>query len=191
VTKQLTIAAVAGAFIATISGFLFVLLYERQGAPTIVIEDAPAKTEIVISIAGAVNAPGVYHLPSDARLNDAIVAAGGFAPDADLSGINLALRLDDEQSIEIPRQRRSAEGSPVATIGSSGSSTAADSAHININTADAVLLDTLPGIGPAIAGRIVEYRETHGPFTRIEELARVDGISAAMVDEMRDKITVE
>jgi competence protein ComEA len=183
--------AVAAAIVATVTAFFVLLLDDSHDAATIVTEDAPSQSEIAVSIAGAVKSPGVYRLSANARLNDAVSAAGGFADEADLSTLNLAARLEDEQQIVIP-----AHGLAVA-IGSPGPAMAATSSdenqanqRININVADAASLDTLPGIGPAIAGRIVGYREANGPFTRVEELARVDGISAAMVDKLRDQITV-
>lgn len=185
--KQFAVVFFAGALIATVTAFLFLALYERESTPTIVIEDALLDVEIVVSVEGAVNRPGVYRLPGGARLNDAIVAAGGFAPGADFSELNLASRLADEQRVVIPFVGGPSRASPVAR----GDADSQDGdGLINVNAAGVQELDTLPGIGPVLAERIVAYRQANGPFTRVEELARIDGISPAMVDELRDRVTV-
>jgi competence protein ComEA len=191
VTRKLALYALAAAIVATVTAFLVLLLDDGHDAATIVIEDAPSQSEIVVSLAGAVKSPGVYRLSADARLNDAVSAAGGFTDEADFTTLNLAARLEDEQQITIPiRGVAVAVGSPGPAIAATSGDKDEANPRININTADAASLDTLPGIGPAIAGRIIDYREANGPFTRVEELARVDGISAAMVDKLRDQITV-
>jgi len=187
--KQYAVISAAAALVASIAVALFFVLYGHESAPPIVIDDSAFRTEVVVSVEGAVTAPGVYHLPNDARMVDAITAAGGFASGADLSEVNMAARLTDEQRIVILSSGPDLAGSPMsATAGVTSESAGAP--LININTADALELDSLPGIGPVLAGRIVTYREANGPFTRIEELARVDGISMATVDKLRDRITV-
>ena len=187
--KQCAVISAAAALVASIAVALFFVLYGHESAPPIVIDDSAFRTEVVVSVEGAVTAPGVYHLPNDARMVDAITAAGGFASGADLSEVNMAARLTDEQRIVILSSGPDLAGSPMsATAGVTSESAGAP--LININTADALELDSLPGIGPVLAGRIVTYREANGPFTRIEELARVDGISMATVDKLRDRITV-
>lgn len=186
-SKSMAITVAATALVASISAFMVVLLYDGRGAPSIVIEDAPAEVEIAVSVEGAVTVPGVYYLSGDARLIDAITAAGGFSPSADVTRLNLAERLLDEQQIVIPALVHGF-ASPVAD---SPEPVATNSTNaVDINTADIEALDQLPGIGPAIAQRIIDYREAQGPFTRVEELARVDGISPAMVEELNNLITV-
>jgi competence protein ComEA len=186
-TKSVAVAVAATALIATVGAFLVLFLYDGRDQPEIVIEDGLARTEIMVSVDGAVIDPGAYRLKGDARLADAIEAAGGFAPSADFSGVNLAERLEDEQQIIIPALVNGS-ASPVAD---SPSDADENQIHaVNINTADIAKLDQLPGIGPVLAQRIVDYRESNGAFTRVEELARVNGISPAMVEELGDQITV-
>lgn len=155
-----------------------------RGAPEIVIEDAALSQRIAVEVVGAVSTPGVYRLDGDARVQDAIDAAGGARADADLTGLNLARRLDDEERLEIPSTR------VVATPTTSAAPAAVKNGTININTASAEELDALPGIGPALAGRIVAYRQQHGPFASVEELSNVSGISPKMVETLRPLISV-
>ena len=166
----------------------------RQAAPAIVISDEAASQRIAVEIHGAVATPGLYWLSGDARIQTAIDAAGGAAVNADLSGVNLARRVADEEQIEIAFVSDPAAASPVGATdppASASSSKAAEaSGKININLASATELDALPGIGPALAGRIVAYREQHGSFASIEELSNVKGISTRMVDDLRDLISI-
>jgi competence protein ComEA len=190
--KTLAVIA-AGATVGLIVGFIVVTLVDANRGAKIVIEGAPSDVEIAIWVDGAVATPGVYRLSGDGRMNDAIEAAGGVTGDADLSGINLASRLSDAQHVVIPSLSVSAVAADGATPTANAAGPAAAvpaSKLIDINTASETELDTLPGIGPVIASRIVAYRDANGRFARVEELARVEGISSAMVDKLRDLITV-
>jgi competence protein ComEA len=163
---------------------------DNRAKPAIVIDDPRPDATIVVSVEGAVSTPGVYNLRGDARVQDALNVAGGPLPGADLARINLAGRLHDEERLVIPWSR-----SPTATTvvpGANPSAVPTVDGHglININTADAGLLETLPGIGPALAEAIVTYREQNGPFGTVDELAEVSGISLRMVDELRSLVTV-
>lgn len=172
------LAAVA---LGIVLGVAALRVFDDRSAPPIIVRDAAQSRTISVQVSGEVAAPGVYDLDPDARLEDAIRAAGGATSDADLAALNLARRVRDGEDIEIPRIRPTpGPGTPVAEDGDE---------RININTATADELDTLPGIGPALADAIIEYRETSGPFGSIDELARVPGISARMVDAMRDQVT--
>ena len=183
---------IGGAFAiiaAAVIGFYGVRLSHERSAPAIVIGNESLSQPIAVQVSGAVATPGLYRLPPGSRVQDAIDAAGGTTEDADLSGINIARRLDDEEQLEIasnatapPAAANSAVLPPVAT--------AAAGAKININTASATELDGLPGIGPALAAKIVSYRTANGPFAGIEELSNVSGISPRMVDDMRGLITI-
>jgi competence protein ComEA len=187
VTQRLVLAVLVGITAAVTIVFGGYLLLDARDAPPIVFSDPAASATVVVAIDGAVVNPGTYGLPATARVQDAIDAAGGLAPNADVAQFNPAQRLRDEQQIHIP-----AVATAVAENGGYGVRTApsaADDGRIDINRATADELDELPGIGPAIAARIVEFREDNGPFGSIDELARVDGISARMVDELRDLIT--
>jgi len=147
---------------------------------------APAISgDIVVVVEGAVATPGLVQLPAGSRLQAAVEAAGGFASNADASGLNLAARIGDGEHITISAMPT------LATPSDGGNGTPADSASslININTSGVSELDQLPGVGPAIAQRIVDYRETNGPFDSVDELAEIDGIYEVMVEELRPLVT--
>jgi competence protein ComEA len=172
------------------SGYLLLRVWDGRAAPPIVIEDPRPNATIVVSVEGAVATPGVYRLKGDARVQEALDAAGGPTSDADIARINPAARLHDEQRLIVPASagHGDAGGSAAPTAVSDGAGPA--TALVNINTASAEMLDALPGIGPVLAERIVAYREANGPFRSVDELAEVDGISLAMVDEIRSLLTV-
>jgi competence protein ComEA len=141
----------------------------------------------------------VYFLPSGSIIRDAIAAAGGLAPDADRERINQALELRDQQQIHVPRLGETDPPPPVQGGSTQpettdpGNNTAPDqpAGAININTANLEELDSLPGIGPAIAQRIIDYRETNGNFARIEDITEVSGIGEATFAKIKDMIVVE
>jgi competence protein ComEA len=143
--------------------------------------ETPSASEIQVYVAGAVNRPGVYYLNDGDRWIDAVEAAGGPAPDADLEAANLALRLHDEDQVVVPRLGEQAV---------LASTQAPQDELIDINTAPAYLLDDLPGIGEVRSQRIVDSRERDGPFSRIEELVERQIISQSVFDQIRDLITV-
>ena len=172
------VAAVALGFVL---GVAALRIYDDSSKPEIVIRDAAQARTISVQVGGAVVSPGVYRLDPDARLADAIQAAGGASADADLAQLNLARRMTDGEDVEIPVV--------LPTPGPGTVVSAVDAGLIDINTASAEELDSLPGIGPALADAIIEYRSDNGPFGSVDELARVPGISARMVDNMRDLIT--
>ena len=136
--------------------------------------------QVVVHVAGAVASPGVYSVADGARVIDAVTAAGGFAIDANPDAINLAAKVSDGQRIYVPRVGESV----VAADG------AVESGPINLNQATAEQLDTLPGVGPATAAAIISYREQHGPFASVDDLADVRGIGPAKLDALRGLVTV-
>jgi competence protein ComEA len=170
--------------IAGLCGIVIVLtgliLLDWQASPEIDIRFDPA-VPIAVYIAGSVATPGTYALPANARVNDAIVAAGGLLQNADTAAINPAARIGDGEQIVIPALAGTTGSTPVAGNPAGG--------LVNLNTASAAELDTLPGIGPVLAGRIIEYRELHGRFSTIDQLLEVDGISRSTVEELRDLVT--
>lgn len=152
-------------------------------------EHAPAG-EVVVHVVGQVNRPGLITLPEGARIADAVEAAGGPTGTADLSGVNLAREVADGEQLRVP-----AAGEVVAAPDSGGSGApeaggAAGDGIVDLNTADAALLDTLPGVGPVIAERIVAWRDENGAFTSVDELGEVDGIGPALLDKIRDSVRV-
>jgi competence protein ComEA len=145
------------------------------------LDDAPSAAEIQVYVAGAVNRPGVYFLNDGDRWIDAVEAAGGPTEDADLEAINLARRLQDEDQVLVPRLGEQAV---------LGSAQAPQNERININTAPAAVLDSLPAIGEVRSQRIVDSRDRDGPFSRIEELVERKLIPQSVFDQIRELITV-
>ena len=188
--KTIKIAAIAGAVIIAIIAICG-YLYVRRQADTDKLLSAEEvsqsqnaqsnSSEIVVHVAGAVNAPGLVHLKSNGepRVADAIEAAGGATASADLDSLNLARVIADGEKITVPDKTAQTAD---ANAGSAG--------VININTADAEQLQTLPGIGKVMAEGIVDYRTKHGGFSTIEEIKEVDRIGDKLFEKIKDKITV-
>lgn len=144
-----------------------------------------ASGEVVVHVAGAVSSPGVYTLPADSRVDDAVRAAGATA-DADLSQLNLAQKLADGQKITVPVAGATpADGSSAATTADSD-----NGGLININTATQEELESLPSIGEVRAQAIITYREEHGGFRTIDELKEVSGIGDKIFADISPHITV-
>jgi competence protein ComEA len=148
-------------------------------------EATPTPRPLRVYVSGAVNRPDVYTLPPDSIVKDALMAAGGPAENADLDRINLALPVSDGQHVYVPL--RGEVNPPVQPP----SDQRAPSTKININTADQAALDSLPGIGPVIAQRILDYRQANGPFDRIEDIMNVSGIGQGTFEKIRDLITTD
>jgi competence protein ComEA len=153
---------------------------DRMTPVTIAISASPEQ-DIQVDVRGAVASPGVVTVQPGSRLQHVADAAGGFLPDADMSKLNLAGRVGDGEVVVIPSVNDPA-ASAVAPSPGSG--------LVDINTATEAELLELPGIGDVLSGRIVAYREEHGPFSSVDELQLVEGISPRMVDELRPFITV-
>jgi competence protein ComEA len=142
---------------------------------------------VVVHIAGAVVAPGVYALAGSPRVTDAVAAAGGVSADADANAVNLAAPVRDGERVYIPKV---GEAAPLV-IGASGLATPPGPAGpVNLNSATAEQLDTLPGVGPATAAAIVTHRQQHGPFLTVDQLGDVRGIGPAKLDALRGLVTV-
>ena len=145
----------------------------------------PTPATINVYVTGAVKNPDVYALPLNSIVKEAVLAAGGATEDADLDRINLAAKLVDQMQIYVPRK---GEGQLPVPPDGSAPNTADD--KININTASVEELDKLPGIGPSLAGAIIDYRTKNGPFQQIEEINDVKGIGDALFEKIKDQITV-
>jgi competence protein ComEA len=141
---------------------------------------SPSRTKLlVVDVAGAVRRAGLVRLSSGARVADAIARAGGFARSADHDGVNLAAPVSDGQQVVVPS--RVAGGAAVG----SASSGAAPAGPISLSAATAEQLDTLPGVGPVTAQKIVQYRTQHGAFHAVDELDAIPGIGPARIDTLR------
>ena len=163
-----------------------------------------APTELVVHVSGAVTSPGVVRLPPGARVDDALRAAGGATGDAELAAVNLARPVVDGEQIHVPvpgeeppavaAPAPAEEGAPAGDATGAGDGAAggggADGGLIDLNTASVAELDELPGVGPAIAQRIVDHREQNGPFESVDQLEEVSGIGPATLEKMRDRATV-
>jgi competence protein ComEA len=148
---------------------------------------------VAVHVAGRVRRPGLVRLPAGSRVQDAIRAAGGATPGADLDAISLARRLTDGEQIRVP-----APGDPAPPLGQGAAgpggpagpgTPGATPAPLDLNTASVEQLDTLPGVGEVTAGRIVAYRTAH-PFTAVDELLEVPGIGQRRFDQLKDLVTV-
>ena len=152
------------------------------------------KKEIVVHITGEVKKEGVVYLEEGSRVVDAIKKAGGETKEADLSQVNLAYVLQDGQKIYIPNKNEKISAYTSENMGENieqnNTTTKKEGAKVNINTAGVEELDQLPGIGPAIAQRIIDYRNEHGEFKKVEDIQEVKGIGDAKYSEIKDSITV-
>ena len=163
----------------------------RGRTGTTASSDASHSGAVIIDVAGAVNTPGVVELPAGSRVMDAVRAAGGFSDDANSDSVNLAAKVTDGLQVYVPR--RSGSVTTPLSGSSMNSSTSRRSkqpnAVIDINSADATQLTTLPGIGPSMAQRIIEYRIDHGTFRSVDDLAAVQGFGKKRLDNIREWLT--
>ncbi|MGO4385307.1 helix-hairpin-helix domain-containing protein [Specibacter sp. RAF43] len=147
--------------------------------------------ELVVHVAGAVSHPGIVSLPAGSRVYQAIAAVGGALPAAELSALNLAAVVSDGQQVLVLTKSQALAGHGVGPMPAAGGRpTPRAAAPINLNTATAGDLDALPGVGPVLAQRIVQWRTDHGPFKAVAELDAVTGIGAKMLENLRALVSV-
>lgn len=164
--------------------------------------DTAGSGQIVVDVDGAVAHPGLYKLPADSRVQAALAAAGGLSPQADAHRINRAAKLHDGQKLYVLSQGESTpplaassgqgcEGQAcTSTEGGVAGSDPEGQGLVNINTANATQLTQLPGVGPAIAQKIIDYRTANGPFTSVDDLTKVPGIGAAKLAQIKSHARV-
>jgi competence protein ComEA len=186
----------AGAVLLVVLGFLYLTHAHRGGSggapradggtPTLSIA-SPGGGRVVVDVSGAVRHPGVYRLSAGARVNDALRRAGGVTRRADLTQINRAAKLEDGRQVLVPL--RTPAGAAPPTTGA-GAAAGPNAPPLNLNTATLEQLDGLDGIGPAMAQRILDYRQAHGGFNSVEELGQVPGIGDKRLAALREKVRV-
>ena len=146
---------------------------------------AAPPSDALVDVVGAVRHPGVYRLRVGQRVQDAIRRAGGARADADLEAVNLAAKVVDAQQIVVPRRAAAGHGAGApATTGAGGAS----AAPVHLNTATAEQLDTLDGVGPATAQKILAYRTEHGGFASVDDLAQIPGIGPKRLEALRGQV---
>ncbi|MCD7100618.1 helix-hairpin-helix domain-containing protein [Pseudoclavibacter sp. 13-3] len=153
-----------------------------------------------VHVTGAVRAPGLHRLDRGSRIADAIEKAGGFAADADIEALNLARVLVDGEQLVVPRRGEQAAAptpsSPSAAAGQPGSTSSSASGgsgvggQVNLNSATTDQLQTLPGVGPSTAQKIIDSRNAEGPFASVDDLTRVAGIGEKTLEKLRSRVTV-
>jgi competence protein ComEA len=143
----------------------------------------PSSSRVVVDVVGAVRRPGLYRLPQRARIADAVTRAGGSTTTADLAQVNLAAPLADGEQIVIPQR-----GASAAPGSSSASAAGSSTAPVQLSTATQEQLDSLPGVGPVTAQKILAYRGQHGAFHSVDELDAVPGIGPKRLDQLRDLV---
>lgn len=154
--------------------------------PEVAPSASAASADIVtVHVIGRVRRPGVVTLPFGSRVADAVAAAGGVKPGATSGDLNLARVLVDGEQVVVGRRT-----SDAVPGGTALSDTASSDGAVNLNTATAAELEALPGVGPVLAGRIVDWREANGPFASVEILGEVTGIGDALLAQLRPLVVV-
>jgi competence protein ComEA len=187
--RDIAFGVLGGLFAA---GLLYIVAAGPRGKPVQLLPPAPTATAafIQVHVAGEVLSPGVYALPSESIVQDAITAAGGPTGNADLGRLNLALILGDGQQVYVPNSSQPTAAPSTNALNSGQPATPSAGNKLDINTATADELEALPEIGEVMAARIVQYRAEHGRFEAIEDITEVNGIGPATFEAIKDLITV-
>ncbi|MEX2587680.1 MAG: helix-hairpin-helix domain-containing protein [Actinomycetota bacterium] len=192
---ELALLAVLG--VAIVGSGLFVLLRTSDPpAPPVERVQQPVQAEaqtqsspepklLVVHVAGRVANPGVYRLVEGSRVEDALIAAGGPAPEADVDALNLASAVADGQKVFVPEP-----GEAVPENAASGALAAGEAGKVNLNTAGQDQLESLPSVGPVKAKRIIDHREAHGPFTSPRQIMEVSGFGPKTYESLKDLIAL-
>jgi competence protein ComEA len=184
VTRRQAITVTLGLAVVLLLGARWLDRAETSSRPAAVPVRVRAGTavrpKVVVNVAGAVRRPGLYRLPDGSRVADALHRAGGPTAKAFLEGLNLAAPLADGQQVLVPRKVAGAVPAAVGAPGATG--------PVSLSAATLEQLDTLPGVGPVTAQKILDYRNAHGAFRSVEELDAVPGIGPATIEELRELV---
>ncbi len=182
--RRIVAASIALLLVLALGGRLL-LRPGRASVPPPVRVAAPAHaapaSRLFVHVVGAVRRPGLYRLPEGSRVADAVTRAGGATRKAQLELVNLAARIADGEQVVVPRR-----GAAAAVGGAGGA--AATTGPVHLNTATLEQLDTLPGVGPVTAQKILDYRQKHGAFGSVDELDAIPGIGPARLEQVRDLV---
>ena len=186
VTRRQAITVVLGLAVVLLLGARWLDRSAETSAPAaapVRVRAGPAvRPKLVVDVAGAVRRPGLYRFADGSRVDDAIERAGGATPKAFLEALNLAAPLADGQQVLVPR--KVAGGVPATSTAAAGAATG----PVSLSAATLDQLDTLPGVGPVTAQKILDYRTAHGAFRSVEELDAVPGIGPATIEELRELV---
>jgi competence protein ComEA len=188
--RQLLLAAVALALLLLAARYL---LPAGTATPAAPLPPPPGpgtgaagpSARVVVDVVGEVRRPGLYRLADGSRIADAVTRAGGATRKAELAQVNLAAPLADGEQVVVPARGSAAAGAPAAA---GGGDAAAPSAPIQLSTATLEQLDSLPGVGPATAQKILDYRTKHGAFSSVDELDAVPGIGPKRLEQLRELV---
>src|SRR4051794_15783102 len=188
--RQLLLAAVALALLLLAARYL---LPAGTATPAAPLPPPPGpgtgaagpSARVVVDVVGEVRRPGLYRLADGSRIADAVARAGGATRKAELAQVNLAAPLADGEQVVVPARGAAAAAAPAAARGGDA---AAPSAPIQLSTATIEQLDSLPGVGPATAQKILDYRTKHGAFSSVDELDAVPGIGPKRLEQLRDLV---
>jgi competence protein ComEA len=207
--KRLLVYAVAGLVVLAVGVGGLMAARPSSGTPTedMVLDVSEAVDEVVeevqqtttstteaaliyVQVAGAVKRPGVYQMPDGCRAFQAVLQAGGFTDDADQEVVPLASRLTDGSRLYVPRKGETVSGQVLSNTSDAGGGSTGATGLVAINSASAEQLDSLPGIGPSLAQKIIQFRETQGPFTSVDQLGDVPGIGPSKLEQLRPLVTL-
>jgi len=175
------LGAVLTVLVAAAGGLWYLQRAPEEPPPVTIARVGSAREAMVtVHVSGAVARPGLVRVEEGARVADAVVAAGGALPEADLGAVNLAARVADGQRLAVPASSAAGGSAPREP----------DRGTVAVNSASASELESLPGVGPVLAERIVEHRERHGAFAVVEDLLDVPGIGEAKLAALRDAVQV-
>jgi competence protein ComEA len=173
-----TLASAGAVLVAVVAAGMWAFTPPPDPPP--LVQSGTVVGQVTVHVSGAVVAPGLVSVSRGARVADAVAAAGGALPGADLRGLNLAAPVSDGQQLVVPERLAG---------GSEGGGVAADG-RVRVNTADVAAMEALPGVGPVLAERIVAHRDQHGPFAAVEDLLDVPGIGEGTLAGLRDAVLV-